>query len=371
MIDWVIFVFNDEPVVREDYIKKFFVNLLAQVYLEIAGKEKMKEIMAKINEEQQSNSKLYQDVFDWERSLEEVETTGEKEKLVIKESEETKGIRLISQKILSEFRNPEMLFTLIEDVSKYIQQYPFNSNEVKNQQLLRIASKLGEMVFSIDHPAQGLFVSVSYLTKGDIDKVGDEMLKILSIDKKSMKKLKQLLHEFRSLVELPQNFIAEKVKIVNASLNQDFNDLDILQEKIKNKELDSKDLFLVFDRDKSGKIGLEEFKLLTRRLNMELSEHRIKEIFTSVKGEASTSNQELNEKEFELAFNYLQEKSIKLTLEFLGITKEILFGILIWLTFLLMILFGFIFAGIAAFTIGGTFGAIINSIFPIGKDNFT
>ena len=48
MIDWVIFVFNDEPVVREDYIKKFFVNLLAQVYLEIAGKGNMKEIIAKI-----------------------------------------------------------------------------------------------------------------------------------------------------------------------------------------------------------------------------------------------------------------------------------------------------------------------------------
>ena len=56
-----------------------------------------------------------------------------------------------------------------------------------------------------------------------------------------------------------------------------------------------------------------------------------------------------------------------LTLEYLGITKEILFGILIWLVTLLLILFAFIFVGIAAFAIGGTFGSIINSLFPIGN----
>ena len=99
---------------------------------------------------------------------------------------------------------------------------------------------------------------------------------------------------------------------------------------------------------------------------MTLSDHRIREIFTSVKGEKIKESQELDEIEFEKALGYLQEKSIMLTLEYLGITKEVLFGILIWLTLLLLILFAFIFIGIAAFAVGGTFGSIINSVFPIG-----
>lgn len=367
MIDWVIFVFNDEPVVPEDEIKKFFVNILAQIYIEIIGKEEVPNAIKKIEEEKTRLKEEYSDVLAWEKSLKEYEEEDTKKLAFIKESEETKGLRLITEKILKETRNPELIFILIEEVIKYIQQYPYNSLYVKNQQLQRIAIKLGEIIFPIDNSAQQLFESILYLTKGDIDKMGDEMLNILSIDKKSTKKLKQLLQDFGSIVELPQNFVAGKINIYKESLNQDFTELDDLQEKIQNKELDPKDLFTAFDTDRSGKISLEEFKLLTKRLNMNLSEHRIREIFTSVKGEESSYSQELNEKEFELALNYLQEKSIMLTLEFLGITKEILFGILIWLTFLLLILFGFIFAGIAAFTIAGTFGSIINSMFPIGK----
>ena len=203
---------------------------------------------------------------------------------------------------------------------------------------------------------------------GDFEGLSPELLTLFNIDKKTFKIIKTLLEEFKTIMQGPQAYVNQKITSLKSSIiGQNVSSLDVINDKLKmDKDMDSKDLFKVFDADKSGKISLDEFKLLTKRLSMTLSDHRIREIFTSVKGEEINYNQELNEKEFEKALNYLQEKSIMLTLEYLGITKEILFGILMWLVALLMILFAFIFVGIAAFAIGGTFGSIINSLFPIG-----
>jgi hypothetical protein len=57
-----------------------------------------------------------------------------------------------------------------------------------------------------------------------------------------------------------------------------------------------------------------------------------------------------------------------LSLEAIGLTKEILSFGLIGLTTLLLIVFAFIFVGISAFSIPGTFGSVVNSIFPVGID---
>lgn len=39
---------------------------------------------------------------------------------------------------------------------------------------------------------------------------------------------------------------------------------------------------------------------------------------------------------------------------------------LAWLIILLLLIFVFIFVGVSAFAIPGTFGAIVNSMFPVG-----
>lgn len=54
-----------------------------------------------------------------------------------------------------------------------------------------------------------------------------------------------------------------------------------------------------------------------------------------------------------------------LTLESMGITKAILLKILIGMIILLLLIFVFIFIGVSAFAIPGTFGAVVNSLFPI------
>lgn len=56
-----------------------------------------------------------------------------------------------------------------------------------------------------------------------------------------------------------------------------------------------------------------------------------------------------------------------MTLESLGISQGLLILALLILAFILMMLFIFIILGIEAFALGGAFGAIINSIIPIGK----
>lgn len=54
-----------------------------------------------------------------------------------------------------------------------------------------------------------------------------------------------------------------------------------------------------------------------------------------------------------------------LALENLGVSKEILVGAFMLLMVILILLFLFIFIGIKAFAASGTFGSVVNSIFPI------
>lgn len=56
-----------------------------------------------------------------------------------------------------------------------------------------------------------------------------------------------------------------------------------------------------------------------------------------------------------------------MALEFLGISPALLTVSLIFLAIILVLVFTFIFLGIQAFAMGGTFGAIINSLMPMGN----
>ena len=101
---------------------------------------------------------------------------------------------------------------------------------------------------------------------------------------------------------------------------------------------------------------------------MNLTDHRINEIFAGVKkvDASQTVNMELNKEEFAVALKYIQDKNFGLSLELLGVSTSSLTVILVTITIILCLLFGFIFIGIEAFALGGMFGAVINSIIPAG-----
>lgn len=73
----------------------------------------------------------------------------------------------------------------------------------------------------------------------------------------------------------------------------------------------------------------------------------------------------LNCEEFEKAFKYVNDKKTSMSLEKLGISPALLALALGTLIIILILLFVFIFLGISAFTVGGTFGSIINSLIPM------
>lgn len=73
----------------------------------------------------------------------------------------------------------------------------------------------------------------------------------------------------------------------------------------------------------------------------------------------------LNEEEFEIAFNYINEMKTSISLDKLKISPDLLAFELGLLIIILILLFSFIFLGIRAFSVGGTFGSIINSIIPM------
>jgi hypothetical protein len=138
--------------------------------------------------------------------------------------------------------------------------------------------------------------------------------------------------------------------------------------KIQSGDVKPADIFQILNRYGGGKgsINPTSFKLLAGRLGIQLSDHRINEIFAKVKGGKvpNPSQMTLNVKEFEKAMIYLMEKSLHLAMDSLGISSEQLGVLLMFLVIMLILVFIFIFVGIGAFALGGTFGSVVNSMFP-------
>lgn len=126
--------------------------------------------------------------------------------------------------------------------------------------------------------------------------------------------------------------------------------------KIETGEATSDDMFDAIDgiyshifylEDGSGSINKTEYNNLAKRLGMNLSEHRINEIFASIKkNHAETDDDGLNKKEFGLAMKYLQQKNTNMALDFLGISPALLTSSLVLLALILVLIFIFIFLGI-------------------------
>ena len=167
---------------------------------------------------------------------------------------------------------------------------------------------------------------------------------------------------YRKEIKNEETFILTKPKAGD-------DELDEILKKIQAGTATTHEVFVATDRegDSSGSICKQEFSSLAKRLNIDLTDHRINEIFASFKKSGtSTSDEDLNEEEFAKALQYLDNKNTNMTLESLGISKSMLIFPLISLIIILLLLFAFIFLGIQGFAIGSSFGSVINSLLPIG-----
>lgn len=55
-----------------------------------------------------------------------------------------------------------------------------------------------------------------------------------------------------------------------------------------------------------------------------------------------------------------------MTLDRIGLSLSKIMKSIVWITIIMLLLIIFIFLGIAAFSLGGSFGAVVNSIIPVG-----
>jgi len=219
-----------------------------------------------------------------------------------------------------------------------------------------------------------LINSVFSLIEGDFENSKEIVSFIIpGLSSDAIDKILTYLNQAKSVLKIDFggaksiNFgMSEKV-VTYPEKEMDITNWELILKKVKEGTASSRDLFQILDNegDKSGTISEQEFQVLANRLGLNLSPHRIKEIFAKIKGTKVTESaeHELNEKEFEKALEYVQDKTLTQALFMLGITPERLTGIFIKLTVLLILIFVFIFVGIKAFTIGGTFSSIVGSIF--------
>lgn len=208
-----------------------------------------------------------------------------------------------------------------------------------------------------------------YIRAKDYDKMVESFIEFSIDDILQKDTALKLYRQAKKLLDFKS--IDNTITGLGNSINKSFKNPDafkVIMQKISDGSAGPKDLFKVVDQagDGNGSISKTEFNLLATRLGTKMTDHRINEIFAKIKGKGAKSEKfELNEREFQKAMNYLQEKNILQTMQLMGITSEMLTAIFIALVILLILILTFIFVGIQSFAIGGTFGAVINSIFPV------
>lgn len=76
---------------------------------------------------------------------------------------------------------------------------------------------------------------------------------------------------------------------------------------------------------------------------------------------------EFGPEEFKIAITFLENMNVTKSMENMGIIQTKMVWVLFWQCVLLFLYYAFITVTVRGYALPGTFGAIINSIFPIRK----
>ncbi|KAL4462739.1 hypothetical protein ABPG72_014911 [Tetrahymena utriculariae] len=248
----------------------------------------------------------------------------------------------------------------------------------------------------LDRPSQSINDSdlvkevlklIKYASKGNIDvSIIEDVIAILTGDHQRVfnilkkfeivdeNKIALIQRAYNQVVDMPI-FNQKDKTIVGSGAQGQSDKVKEIVKKLQEGKASITDVFVAVDAegDNNGTISIDEFQSFVRRLGMELSRHRVNEIFASIKNKKQkpgnsaekTDDLTLNVEEFEKAFKYVNDKKTSMSLEILGISPALLVLALGTLIVILILLFVFIFLGIKAFAVGGTFGSIINSMIPM------
>jgi len=129
------------------------------------------------------------------------------------------------------------------------------------------------------------------------------------------------------------------------------------------------DLYHMMDFDSSEKgFNREEFARLANKLNVQLTEHKIDEIFTRVKGRGinKLGGGVLQESEFLQAMGDLHGFQIDNAIEYLGFTIPALISKATLYIILFILFVIFIWLGLESFAVGAAVGFATKTIVPFG-----
>ena len=225
--------------------------------------------------------------------------------------------------------------------------------------LPKLASELS-LIFSCDSHIINLLMS---LLQGDSLALQEFVAPICKLDASLLNTLFTVFGDVKSKMASLTQILIPTVKRIRDSEKNTWMEM---MKKVESGSAGVRELFNLVDMegDSSGGISKDEFKRLLLKLHMNLSDHRITEIFAKVKKDERRSINELDVEEFEAAIKYVQFKRVFEGLNMLGLSQNQLIFLFVSLIIILVLLFAFIFLGINAFSLGGTFGSIINSMIP-------
>jgi hypothetical protein len=150
----------------------------------------------------------------------------------------------------------------------------------------------------------------------------------------------------------------------NTALAARFKALPLVNGRLSDQAIDL--LYDAFDTDGGG-ISFDEFVAFTNNAAIPLSNERAKRIFAALDtGGAGGNDDVLNRAEFKAGINILLGEITHAALAAIGLSWEALTHGIVVLAILLFIVLAFILLGVRAMSTGGSFGAMINSLMPLG-----
>ena len=172
------------------------------------------------------------------------------------------------------------------------------------------------------------------IVKGDFNAIINFIGPLAKLDTAKMKMFVDILNEAGEILNEFKRKLGSSVQKVNQSLLTD-SWKDMIK-KIHNGTAGIPELFEMVDLegDRSGSISKQEFGSLLAKLQVDVSEHRIDEIFAKAKKGTIQDTQnpdDLNLDEFAIALDYIEDKSTDNALNILSLSTSqliILFSIL-------------------------------------------
>ncbi len=129
----------------------------------------------------------------------------------------------------------------------------------------------------------------------------------------------------------------------------------------KGDNITLKDMFKMFDKDRSGSLDFDEFCELCKYMGLFLNRETLLQLYAEAD---ENDNNNIEFEEFQLAINLLKKQVGNDALGMMGLSRQDLMQVLIIAGCFLLLLFAFIFVGVTAFSTADGFSAVINSILP-------